>query len=134
LHFGPPGLGIVQKAAQLLGLHALPGPPVLGLEWGFDGLCLLVWLCSLAILAATALRGWGGRWLRITAGVYLLPALCTSTQILARFPDYTRVWIDVSSLALLALLSARSRWLTPWLATSALLSLGYGVGYSLLAP
>lgn len=134
LHFGPPGLGIVQKAAQLLGLHPLPGPPVLGLERGFDGLCLLVWLCSLAILAATALRGWGGRWLRITAGVYLLPALCTSTQILARFPDYTRVWIDVSSLALLALLSARSRWLTPWLATSALLSLGYGVGYSLLAP
>jgi hypothetical protein len=95
---------------------------------------LLVWLCSLAILAATALRGWGGRWLRITAGVYLLPALCTSTQILARFPDYTRVWIDVSSLALLALLSSRSRWLTPWLAMSTLLSLGYGAGYSLLAP
>jgi glycosyltransferase involved in cell wall biosynthesis len=134
LHFGPPGLGIVQKAAQLLGLHPAPGPPLVGLERGFDGLCLLFWLCSLAILAVTALRGWGGRWLRITAGIYLLPALCTSTQILARFPDYTRVWIDVSSLALLALLSSRSRWLTPWLATSTLLSLGYGAGYSLLAP
>jgi hypothetical protein len=133
LHFGPPGLGTVQKVLQLLGLRPLPGPPLVGLERGFDGLCLLFWLATLIVLAATAVRGWGGRWLRLTAALYLLPALCTSTQILARFPDYTRVWIDLSSLALLALLSARSRWLPWWLGAAAVLSVGYGVGFGWLA-
>jgi glycosyltransferase involved in cell wall biosynthesis len=132
LHFGPPGLGILQKAEQALGLRVLPGPPLVGLERGFDGLCLLFWLATLIVLAATAVRGWGGRWLRLTAALYLLPALCTSTQILARFPDYTRVWIDLSSLALLALLSARSRWLPWWLGAAAALSVGYGVGFGWL--
>jgi len=75
-----------------------------------------------------------GRWLRWAAGLYLLPALCTSTQILARFPDYTRVWIDLAGLALLVLLSARSRWIRPWLLLSAAVSLGYGAGYALVAP
>jgi hypothetical protein len=132
LHFGPPGLGILQKGAQLLGLRVLPGSPSLGLERGFDGLCLLFWLATLGVLLATALRGWGGRWLRITAGLYLLPALCTSTQILARFPDYTRVWIDLSSLALLALISGRSPMLRWWLGGATALSLGYGLGFGLL--
>jgi hypothetical protein len=132
LHFGPPGLGILQKAEQVLGLRVLPGPPLVGLERGFDGLCLLFWLATLGVLAATALRGWGGRWLRLTAALYLLPALCTSTQILARFPDYTRVWIDLSSLALLALLSARSRWLLWWVGGAAALSVGYGLGFGWL--
>jgi hypothetical protein len=132
LHFGPPGLGIEQKTLQLLGLRALPGSPLVGLERGFDGLCLLFWLATLGVLLATVLRGWGGRWLRLTAGFYLLPALCTSTQILARFPDYTRVWIDLSSLALLALLSARSRWLPWWLGAAAALSVGYGAGFGWL--
>jgi hypothetical protein len=133
LHFGPPGLGTVQKVLQLLGLRPLPGPPLVGLERGFDGLCLLFWLATLIVLAATAVRGWGGRWLRLTAALYLLPALCTSTQILARFPDYTRVWIDLSSLALLALLSARSRWLLWWVGGAAALSVGYGLGFGWLA-
>ena len=132
LHFGPPGLGIVQKALQLLGLRPLPGPPLVGLERGFDGLCLLFWLATLILLAATVVRGWGGRWLRLTAALYLLPALCTSTQILARFPDYTRVWIDLSSLVLLALLSARSRWLPGWVGVAAALSVGYGLGFGWL--
>ncbi|MCS5706482.1 glycosyltransferase [Synechococcus sp. FGCU-3] len=132
LHFGPPGLGTVQKVLQLLGLLPLPGPPLVGLERGFDGLCLLFWLATLIVLVSTAVRGWGGRWLRLTAALYLLPALCTSTQILARFPDYTRVWIDLSSLALLALLSARSRWLPWWLGVAAVLSVGYGVGFGWL--
>ena len=132
LHFGPPGLGILQKAAQLLGWPSLSGSPAAGLERGFDGLCLLFWLATLAVLAAAALRGWGGRWLRITAALYLMPALCTSTQILARFPDYTRVWIDLSSLALLALLSARGPWLRWWLGGAACLSLGYGLGFGWL--
>jgi hypothetical protein len=70
--------------------------------------------------------------LRISAALYLLPALCTSTQILARFPDYTRVWIDLSSLALLALVSARSRWLPWWLGAAAVLSVGYGLGFGWL--
>jgi glycosyltransferase involved in cell wall biosynthesis len=129
LHFGPPGLGTVQKALELLGLRALPGPPLVGFERCFDALCLLFWLATLIVLAATALRGWGGRWLRFTAALYLLPALCTSTQILARFPDYTRVWIDLSTLALLALLSARSRWLLWWVGGAAVLSVGYGLGF-----
>ena len=132
LHFGPPGWGLVRKLGQLLGAWTLPGPVPSGLERGFDGLCLLFWVCSLAVLAVAALRGWGGRWLRCTAALYLLPALCTSTQILARFPDYTRVWIDVSALALLALLSSRSRWLPWWLGGAALVSGGYGLGFAWL--
>jgi hypothetical protein len=132
LHFGPPGLGIAQKLAQLLGLRPLPGVPLVGWEWAFDGLCLLFWLATMLVLLATAVRGWGGRWLRFTAALYLLPALCTSTQILARFPDYTRVWIDLSTLALLALLSARSRWLPWWLGAAAALSVGYGLGFGWL--
>ena len=87
---------------------------------------------GLLVLLATALRGWGGRWLQITAAIYLLPALCTSTQILARFPDYTRVWIDLSSLALLALLSSRSTVLRWWLSGATALSLGYGLGFGWL--
>jgi hypothetical protein len=132
LHFGPPGWGVIRKLGQLLWVWTLPGPLPSGLERGFDGLCLLFWLCSLAVLAVAALRGWGGRWLRFTAALYLLPAVCTSTQILARFPDYTRVWIDVSSLALLALLSSRSRWLPWWLGGAALVSGGYGLGFAWL--
>jgi hypothetical protein len=132
LHFGLPGLGILHKAAQVLGLRLFPGPPVLGLERGFDGLCLLFWLATLGVLLATVVRGWGGRWLRITAGLYVLPALCTTTQILARFPDYTRVWIDLSSLSLLALLSSRSPGLRWWLGAAAALSIGYGLGFGWL--
>ena len=131
LHFGPPGWGILRKAGQLVGLWALPGPPLQGLEHAFDGLCFAFWLVSLGVLAATALHGWGGRWLRITAALYLLPALCTSTQILARFPDYTRVWIDISSLCVLALIASRTLTLSRlWLAAAALISLLYLVGYA----
>ena len=132
LHFGPPGVGILHKVAQLFGLRMLPGPPLLGLERGFDGFCLLFWLATLVVLLATALRGWGGRWLQITAALYVMPALCTSTQILARFPDYTRVWIDLSSLALLALLSSRGPALRWWLGGATALSLGYGLGFGWL--
>ena len=93
------------------------------------------YLASLAVLLMAALGRWRvGRWLRWAAGLYLLPGLCTSTQILARFPDYTRVWIDLAGLALLVLLSARSRWIRPWLLLSAAVSLGYGAGYALVAP
>jgi hypothetical protein len=53
---------------------------------------------------------------------------------LARFPDYTRVWIDLSSLSLLALLSLRGSVLGAWLAVAGLLSLGYGVGLIGFAP
>ena len=131
LHFSWPLAGVLMKVAQLLGLVA---SPVVGMERLFDSLCLVLWLSTLAVLVCAAWRGWGGPWLRLAAGFYLLPALCTSTQILSRFPDYTRVWIDLAGLALLALLSARSRWLKPWLGLSALVSLGYGAGYLVLAP
>jgi len=131
LHFTWPLGGIAAKVGQLLlGTSALPP-----LERLFDGLSLLLWLASLAVLLMAALGTWRvGRWLRLAAGLYLLPALCTSTQILARFPDYTRVWIDLAGLALLVLLSARSRWIRPWVLLSAAVSVGYGVGYGLLAP
>lgn len=131
LHFTWPLGGIVAKIGQLLQGSGGLSP----LERLFDGLSLLLWLSSLAVLMMAALGRWRvGRWPRWAAGLYLLPALCTSIQILARFPDYTRVWIDLAGLALLVLLSARSRWIRPWLVLSAAVSAGYGVGYALLAP
>jgi glycosyltransferase involved in cell wall biosynthesis len=130
LHFTWPGVGIATKALQLLGLASFPGAPLGTAERLFDSLCFGLWLLSLGLLLAVALRPGLNRWLRLTAALYLVPALCTSTQILARFPDYTRVWIDVASLALLALLSLRSRLvLRSWAAASLLTSIGYGVGY-----
>ena len=134
LHFTWPTGGLLLKAGQLLGVASIPGVQIGGLERLFDGLCFALWLATLVVLAAACWRGWGGRWLRVAAGLYLLPALCTSTQILSRFPDYTRVWIDLAGLALLALLSARNRWLKPWLVLSAVVSFGYWVGYLVLAP
>ena len=130
LHFTWPGMGIATKALQLLGLAPLAGGPMPTTERLFDSLCFGLLLLSLGLLLAVALRPGLNRWLRFTAALYLLPALCTSTQILARFPDYTRVWIDGASLALLALLSLRNRLgLGVWVAASALISLGYCVGY-----
>jgi hypothetical protein len=130
LHFTWPGVGIATKALQLLGLAPLAGGPMPTTERLFDSLCFGLLLLSLGLLLVVALRPGLNRWLRFTAALYLLPALCTSTQILARFPDYTRVWIDGASLALLALLSLRNRLgLGVWVAASALISLGYCVGY-----
>lgn len=134
LHFTWPFAGLLRKAAQLLGLAPLPGVELGGVERLFDGLCFVLLLGTLALLAVAAWRRTTNRWLRLVAGCYLLPALCTSTQILARFPDYTRVWIDLASLALLALLAGRSGWLRGWLALGAVVSLGYGAGYLVLAP
>ena len=104
-----------------------------GLEQLFDGLCFVLWLGTLVVLAVAAWQRSSQRWLRLAAGCYLLPALCTSTQILARFPDYTRVWIDLASLALLALLAGRRRGLVPWLAVSAAVTCGYAFGYVVMA-
>lgn len=134
LHFTWPTGGILLKASQLLGWTPLAAVQPGLAERLFDALSLFLWLATLAVLAAACWRGWGGRWLRVVAGLYLVPALCTSTQILARFPDYTRVWIDLAGLGLLALLSARSRWLLPWVGLSAVVTLGYGAGYLVLAP
>ena len=134
LHFTWPGVGIVTKALQLLGLAPLAGGPMGGAERLFDSLCFGLWVLSLGLLLAVALRPGLNRWLRFTAALYLLPALCTSTQILARFPDYTRVWIDVASLALLGCLSMRRNDLASrfvWI--SAGISLVYLVSYSLFA-
>ena len=98
----------------------------------FDSLCFGLWLLSLGLLLVVALRPGLNRWLRFTAGIYLLPAVCTSTQILARFPDYTRVWIDVASLALLGCLSLRPRSaLTLFVSGSMALSLVYLLAYLL---
>jgi hypothetical protein len=130
LHFTWPGLGIATKALQLLGVSPLAGGPMGGAERLFDSLCFGLWLLSLGLLLAVALRPGLTRWLRFTAALYLLPALCTSTQILARFPDYTRVWIDVASLVLIALLSLRHRMaVIIWVVASAMISIGYGIGY-----
>jgi hypothetical protein len=134
LHFTWPLGGVVRKLVQLVGLTSLPGVQLSGAERVFDALCFGLWLSTLVLLALACWHGWGGRWLRWACGLYLLPALCTSTQILARFPDYTRVWIDLAGLGLLALLSGRTTWLKPWLGLSAAVSLGYWVGYLVLAP
>ena len=134
LHFTWPLGGILRKAVQLLGVAALPGVQLGSAERLFDALCFALWLSTLAVLVAACWRGWGGRWVQWACGLYLLPALCTSTQILARFPDYTRVWIDLAGLGLLALISARTAWLRPWLGLSAAVSLGYWAGFLVLAP
>lgn len=133
VHFGWPGVGLLQKLGQLLGLYALPGPAPSLLERLFDAASLSLWGTTLLMLASVALSPRTSRWLRLTSAIYLLPALCTSTQILARFPDYTRVWIDLASLALLGLLQLRSRWLKPWLAGCGCISLGYWAGYCFIA-
>ena len=130
LHFTLPGVGIATKALQLLGLLPLAGGPMAPTERLFDSLCFSLWLVSLGLLLVVALRPGLNRWLRFTAALYLLPALCTSTQILARFPDYTRVWIDVASLALLGCISLkRMVWSRLWLGVSMALALGYLVAY-----
>jgi len=133
VHFGWPGVGLLQKLGQLLGIYALRGADPSLLERFFDSASLALWVATLLVLAAVALSTRASRWLRLTSAVYLLPALCTSTQILARFPDYTRVWIDLASLALLGMLQLRSRWLKPWLAVSASLSLCYWLGFYFVA-
>jgi len=130
LHFTWPGLGIATKALQLLGLLPLAGGPMGGAERLFDTLCFGLWLLSLGLLLAVALRPGLNRWLRFTAALYLLPAVCTSTQILARFPDYTRVWIDMASLALLGCISLkRMAWSRLWIGASMVLSVAYLVAY-----
>jgi hypothetical protein len=81
-------------------------------------------------LLVVALRPGLNRWLRFTAAIYLLPAVCTSTQILARFPDYTRVWIDVASLALLVCISLKRMACSRlWIGASLALSTGYLMAY-----
>lgn len=126
-----PMSGIAVKVGNLLqGSAELPS-----FERIFDGLCLLLWLATLLVLLMAALGRWRvGLWLRCAAGLYLLPALCTGTLILARFPDYTRVWIDLAGMALLVLISSRTRWTRLWLLLSGILSLGYCMGYALIAP
>ena len=134
LHFTWPGLGIATKALQLLGLAPLPGGPMPTTERLFDSLCFGLWLVSLGLLLVVALRPGLNRWLRFTAAIYLLPAVCTSTQILARFPDYTRVWIDVASLALLGCVSMRRNDLASrFVGFSTGVSLVYLVSYFLVA-
>ena len=134
LHFTWPGMGIATKALQLLGLAPLAGGPMPTTERLFDSLCFGLWLLSLGLLLVVALRPGLNRWLRFTAALYLLPALCTSTQILARFPDYTRVWIDVASLALLGCVSMRRDDLASrFVGFSTGVSLVYLVSYFLVA-
>jgi hypothetical protein len=134
LHFTWPGLGIATKALQLLGLAPMPGGSMPTTERLFDSLCFGLWLLSLGLLLVVALRPGLNRWLRFTAAIYLLPAVCTSTQILARFPDYTRVWIDVASLALLGCVSMRRNDLASrFVGFSTGVSLVYLVSYFLVA-
>jgi hypothetical protein len=129
LHFTWPFAGILKKAMQLLGLSALPGLQLSVTEHLFESLCFLLLCATLALLLVGAVSAGYPRWLRLTAALYLLPAVCTSMQILARFPDYTRVWIDLSSLALL-LVIVRSSWISKvWIAMSGVISVGYLAGY-----
>lgn len=129
LHFTWPFVGILRKAIQLLGLSALSGFHLSVTEHLFDSLCFLLWCATLALLLVGAVSAGYARWLRFAAALYLLPAICTSTQILARFPDYTRVWIDLSSLALLLVIVRSSSTSKTWIAMSGVISIGYLAGY-----
>lgn len=134
LHFTWPFSGILRKSAQLLNFAPLAGVQLGSTERLFDALSFGLWIYTVTVLLTSSWRGREGRWLQFASGLYLLPALCSSVQILARFPDYTRVWIDLPTLALLVLLTGNSRGFVPWLSLSAILSCGYFVGYILMAP
>ena len=129
LHFGWPGGGFIHKISNLLGLSPLTGPQHSLAEYLFDSASLFLWTFTLVVLAIVALSSRASRWMKLCSAMYLIPALCTSIQIFDRFPDYTRVWIDLSSLALLGLLQIRSQLLTAWLSVGAMLSLTYVIGY-----
>jgi len=133
LHFGWPLLGIFRKAGKLLWW----GSPVASmpvLERLFDALSFGLWLSGLALLIRVMWTDRYGSWLRSAATLYGLTALCTTLQILARFPDYTRVWIDLSSLVLLAAVMDPSRVFKLYLIAASVVSLGYWVGFALMAP
>jgi glycosyltransferase involved in cell wall biosynthesis len=134
LHFSWPFAGILGKALQLAGLGASAGGAPQGLERCFDALSFSLWLGGLLLLARVVWQPSYGLWLRRTALLYGLVALCTSLQILNRFPDYTRVWIDLASLVLLAGVVRPHRAVRLYLCTALITSLGYGAGYALLTP
>jgi len=133
VHFGWPGVGLIQKLFQVLGLHSLPAIEPSLLERFFDVTCIILFASNLCVLAFTCLGSVASRWIRATSAIYLLPALCSSTQILARFPDYSRVWIDLGTLALLGLIQTRNKYIKIWLAANGVISLAYITGYALLA-
>jgi hypothetical protein len=134
MHFGWPLQGIVAKLGQLAAQAPGVGKAVSPLEWCFDSLSFGLWCSTLVLLAVVSCSRRQSLWIRTAAGIYLAPALCTGLQILARFPDYTRVWIDLASLVLLAGIAVPSPWFRGFLGLSALVSCGYGLGYALLAP
>lgn len=121
LHFGWPLQGLISKVGQLLTLWR--GPETL-----FDAACFGL------LLSTVALTGWMTRSQRelrpvqMVWGLWVLPLLCVSMQILDRFPDYSRVFIDLYGLALLGWIGwAQSSKL--WMLLAALISGGYLLGY-----
>lgn len=131
IHFGAPGLGVIQKILQLTDSKLFTGHNPLPLEHLFDGVSLILFALNIAILVIISFNSRASLWLRLTAAIYVLPALCTSTQILNRFPDYTRVWLDLGTLSLLGLIQIRSKWTNKWLALNAFTSIAYIIGYLL---
>ena len=134
LHFGAPLSGVIHKALLLLSsltsLHSFD----LAVESLFDASAFCLWLFTIACLIVISLNSAASFWVRCSSALYLLPAICSSLQILNRFPDYTRVWIDLSSLALIGLIQTRHKYLVPFMLGSGVISIGYMFGYVVLAP
>jgi hypothetical protein len=60
---------------------------------------------------------------------YLLPFLCVTAQVYARFPDYTRVMIYFYTLAVLALPWVIRGWRIAWVGATGVASIGYLAGF-----
>lgn len=116
-----PGQALLSKVEQLAGLGR-------GAESVFDLACLMFLLSAIVLGGLLAWRDSRFTFLRISWLLSVLLFLIVSMQVLDRFPDYTRVFVD---LYCFVLFMGVERWRSGriWLLGGALLSLGYLIGF-----
>jgi hypothetical protein len=120
--FGWPFQGLLTKVDQLL-----LSPP--SAEAFYDRGVFLLLLATVALDLLVVLRR---RELRPVSAIllfYLLPFLCVTAQVYARFPDYTRVMIYFYTLAVMALPWVIGGGRIAWLGAAGVASLGYLAGF-----
>lgn len=120
--FGWPFQGLLTKADQLL-----LWPP--SAEAIYDRGVFLLLLATVALDLLVILRRRELRPVSVVLLCYLLPFLCVTAQVYARFPDYTRVMIYFYTLAVMALPWVIGRWRFVWIGAASLASLGYLAGF-----